>query len=133
MVVVRSTGRIIKKSRLNPRDKAKLVADLASDKKAEDILILEMRKIANMCDYFVVCSGTSDRQVKAIAQGIEEGLKPKGLKIYHQEGLSQSLWVLLDLGDVVVHVFDKDTREFYNLEHLWQEAPRVKRRAGKQA
>ncbi len=114
------------KKRPNTKNKAKLVVKLASDKKAENLVILNMSKVANFCEYFVICSGNSDRQVKAIAEGIEYGLKQEGFKVYHREGLNTAAWALLDLGDIIVHIFDKESRDFYNLEHLWQEAPVVK-------
>ena len=84
-----------------------------------------MRKVANFCDYFVVCNGTSDRQVRAIADGIDQGLKDTGVKIRYKQGLQSGVWALLDLGDVVVHIFEKEAREFYGLEYLWKNAVRV--------
>ena len=84
-----------------------------------------MRKVANFCDYFVVASGTSDRQVRAIALGIEEGLQEIGIKVRFKEGFDSCLWILLDMGDVVVHVFESQAREFYGLDHLWQDASRI--------
>jgi ribosome-associated protein len=98
---------------------------VASDKKAEDIVVLNMRKVVNFCDCFVICSGNSDRHVKTIAESIEEALSRKGLKPLHIEGKQEAAWVLLDFGNIVAHVFQKDTREFYNLEHLWQDAPKI--------
>lgn len=88
-----------------------------------------MRRVVNFCDYFVIATGTSDRQVKAIAEGINEGLSGLGLHV-HLAGsakgfVSQGAWVLLDMGNVVAHVFEPHAREFYSLEHLWQDAPRV--------
>ena len=84
-----------------------------------------MRKVANFCDYFILCSGTSHRQVRAIADGIGEGLRELDFKVPSVEGHGDSGWVLLDFGDVVVHVFEQETREFYGLEHLWQTAKKV--------
>ena len=84
-----------------------------------------MRKVANFCDYFVVCSATSERQVRAIADGIAEGLEEKGMKVRLKQGLKSSTWVLLDSGDVVTHVFESEAREFYGLEYLWQDAVKV--------
>ena len=110
---------------MTSRNKAKLIAELAYDKKAEDIVILDMRRIVNFCDYFVVISGTSERHAQAIANGIEEGLRDTGIKVRYREGIKSSKWVLIDLGDVVTHIFETETREFYGLEHLWQDAPRV--------
>ena len=85
-----------------------------------------MRKLVNFCDYFVLATGTSDRQVEAIVNGVEVGLAKLGLKISHKQGVKVSSWALLDLGDVVMHVFEGESREFYGLEHLWQDAPKVK-------
>ena len=84
-----------------------------------------MRKVVNFCDYFVLCSGNSDRQVRAIALGIEEGLDEAGMKNCRKEGFKDSTWIILDCGDVVVHIFYKESREFYGLEHLWHEAKNV--------
>jgi len=84
-----------------------------------------MHKVANFCKFFVICSGTSDRHVKTIADAIEEALGQKGLKPLHVEGKADAAWVLLDFGDIVAHVFQKDVRDFYSLEHLWQDAPKI--------
>ncbi len=85
-----------------------------------------MRQLVNFCDYFVVCSGNTDRQVKAIADGIDEGLYGLGIKLGSKNAVKQSDWVVFDTGDIVIHVFAKKTREFYNLEYLWQDAKPVK-------
>jgi len=84
-----------------------------------------MRKVVNFCDFFVIASGTSDRHVKTIAETIEEALNLKGLKPLHIEGKEEGVWALVDLGNIVVHIFQKETRKFYNLERLWQDAPKV--------
>ena len=84
-----------------------------------------MRKVANFCDYFVIASATSDRQARAVADGIVEGVEQSGQKVRHQQGLADARWVIVDLGDVVAHVFEREMREFYGLEYLWQEAKRV--------
>lgn len=115
-----------KKTSLTSRKLASLTAKFISDKKAEDIVILDMRRVANFCDYFVVASGTSDRHVQAIAKGIEEGLEDFNITLKHKQGLRDGRWVVLDLGDVVAHIFEKETREFYGLDYLWQQAKRVK-------
>jgi ribosome-associated protein len=111
---------------------AQKVAKFADDTKAQDIVILDMRDLVNFCDFFVIATGTSDRQAKAIAEGIEEGLKNEGvdanfsrsLKALGGQQYSQEngAWVLLDMGDVVAHIFEPQAREFYALEHLWQDA-----------
>ncbi len=84
-----------------------------------------MRKATNFCDYFVVCSGVSDRQVQSIAEGIEEGLKKNHIQVRGAQGSQSGTWVLLDMGDVVAHIFEVQAREFYGLEYLWQDAPKV--------
>jgi ribosome-associated protein len=112
------------------------IVTFAQDKKAEDIKVLDMREVANFCDYFVICTGTSDRQVKAIADHIELSLKELGEKIRYKHGLKGSqrntgdeeaigAWALLDMGTIVVHVFEPNAREFYSLEYLWRDAPEV--------
>lgn len=84
-----------------------------------------MRKIVNFCDFFVVATGSVDKHITTIAEGIIEGLKEKGQRFWHMEGDGQTKWIVLDFGDCVVHIFDKNLRGFYSLEHLWQDAPRV--------
>jgi len=84
-----------------------------------------MRKVANFCDFFVVCSGTSTRQVQAIANGIEDGLADSQIRLQRKQGLKEGHWAILDLGNVVAHIFDEETREFYGIEYLWQEATPV--------
>lgn len=105
-----------------PKTTAKQVVEFALAKKAEDVLLLDLRKITTMADFFVICTGASSTQVKAIAESIVEGCKKKGIKIYHVEGLSGLTWVLIDLVDVVVHVFMPETRKYYQLERLWGDA-----------
>jgi ribosome-associated protein len=103
---------------------AKTVAGYASDKKAIDIVELDLRGVLGYTDYFVVCSGNTERQVKAIHDGILEGMKhEQGILPRRVEGLAESRWVLMDYLDVVVHVFTPQTRSFYRLEQLWGEAP----------
>jgi ribosome-associated protein len=97
---------------------------LAADRKALDIVQLDLRGIIGYTDYFVICSGRSDRQVKAIHDAIHEGMKKQhGVVPERVEGLPQAHWVLMDYLDVVVHVFTPETREYYRLEQLWGEAP----------
>lgn len=98
------------------------VVDLASDKKASDIVLLDVRGQTTMTDYFVICSGASDRQLNAIADGIIEGLKADGDPPLSREGDAGSHWLLVDFGGVIVHVMSKPEREFYQLEKLWSEA-----------
>jgi ribosome-associated protein len=111
-------------SPLSGEELARLVADYADDKKAQDIVELDLRGVVGYTDYFVICTGASERQVKAIHDGIHLGLKDAhGLLPRRVEGLSESRWVLMDYLDVVVHVFTAQTRSFYRLEQLWGEAP----------
>lgn len=96
--------------------------ELAADKKASDIVLLDVRGQTTMTDYFVICSGASDRQLSAIVDGIEEGLKEAGDAPLSREGEASSHWLLIDFGGVIVHVMSKPEREFYQLERLWSEA-----------
>jgi ribosome-associated protein len=100
------------------------IAELAADKKALDIVQLDMRGVVDYTDYLLICSGGSDRQVKAIADGIRFGLKDaQGVGPRRVEGLTQARWVLIDYLDVVVHIFVPELRDFYGLERLWGEVP----------
>jgi len=98
---------------------------MTADKKAMDISILDMRKLVNFCDYFVICSGNTDRQVRAIADHINDSLKEMGVVSVSRSKVVSSEWVVYDCGDVVTHIFQKQARSFYNLEYLWQEAKLV--------
>ncbi len=104
---------------------AKLAATAANEKKAIDTIILDISELSLIADYFVICSGNSETQVKAIANEIKESMDKNEVNIRGIVGLSHARWVLIDLGDVVIHVFHKDDRAFYNLERLWADAPRV--------
>ena len=110
---------------INSRSKALFIAKIAQDKKAHDIVILDMRKISNITDFFIICSGKSTRQVKAIADYLLQKLKEFGHKVWHIEGYQYAFWVLLDCSDVIVHLFHTSTREFYDLERLWGDAPQI--------
>lgn len=96
----------------------------ADDKKADDIVIMEMTGRSSLCEYFIVMSAPSAVRVKAIVDSIEKNLEEQGIRARHREGYQEALWVLLDYGDVLVHVFHEDTRRFYGLEHLWGDAPK---------
>ncbi len=102
---------------------ARRVVDLAADKKAADIVLLDIHELTTLADYFVICSGASERQLGAIADGIAEGLREDGLRPIGREGSSGAHWLLLDYGAVIVHVMAPPEREFYQLERLWAEAP----------
>ena len=100
---------------------ASKIAGLAQTKKASDIIIMNLRKLTAVTDYFVVCSADSDVQAKAIADAVEDGMEKQGVGPWHREAGSTN-WILLDYVDVVLHVFHKNTRQFYSLERLWGDA-----------
>lgn len=106
-----------------PETISKAAAAAASEKKARDIVILDMRSLTIATDYFIICSAPSTTQVRAIADNVEEELAKQGVAFRHKEGYREGNWVLLDYGDCVVHVFREEERQFYNLEHLWGDAP----------
>ena len=110
---------------LEPARLAELVAGYAADVKAIDLVELDLRDVLGYTDYFVICSGNTDRQTKAIHDRIQQGMKKEhGVLPRRVEGLGESRWILMDYLDVVVHVFTPDAREFYRLEQLWGEAPK---------
>lgn len=109
---------------MKPEEIAQAISDFASDRKALDIVQLDLRGIVSYTDYFVICTGRSDRQVKAIHDAIHHGMKADhGMLPGRVEGVTQANWVLMDYADVIVHVFTPEMREYYRLEHLWGEAP----------
>ena len=107
------------------RTKSLLCLKAAIEKKALNPVLLELKEITSFTDYFLLLSGKSDRQVQAIAQAIEEALKKRGIRPLGQEGTLGGRWVLMDYEDVVVHIFLEPVRQFYDLEGLWLDAPRV--------
>jgi ribosome-associated protein len=106
-------------------EKTHLCAVAADSKKAENIVVLDVQPLSSVADHFFICSGSSDRQVRAIAEAIEEQLIQNGEKPLAMEGYHTGTWVLIDCADLIVHVFDDDTRRFYDLERLWHRAARV--------
>jgi len=104
----------------------KLAIEMAADRKALDMRVLDLRDVASFTEFFVICSGTNQRQVQAIADQIEEQLKKQlSTKPVRIEGYSTADWVLMDYGDFIVHIFNKEAREFYDLERLWRDARKV--------
>lgn len=107
---------------MTPKTLAKNIADAALSKKAYDVAIMDLRKLTTMTDFFVVCSVDSDTQARAVADAVKHETAEKGETLIRKEGYSEGRWVLLDFVDVVVHVFHKDVRSYYNLEKLWGDA-----------
>jgi ribosome-associated protein len=95
----------------------------AEDRKAVDLKVLHLQQVSDFTDYFLICSGTNERQVQAIADAVEERLRANKVRPMHIEGYNRAQWVLLDYGDLVVHVFLEEPRRFYALERLWGDAP----------
>ncbi|MFN7917260.1 MAG: ribosome silencing factor [Vicinamibacterales bacterium] len=102
-----------------------LAVQAAEDKKANELVVLDLRKAQGFTDFFVICSGTNARQIRAIADGVQEALRAQGEKPAHVEGYDRSEWILLDYFDFIVHVFAPETRAFYGLERLWGNAEQV--------
>lgn len=101
------------------------MAEVADNKRAQDIAVLNMQGISVMADYFIICEGNSERQVEAIARDLKEEAVKEGIPVKRIEGLEKARWVLIDLGDVIVHVFHREERDYYQLEKLWGDAPRI--------
>jgi ribosome-associated protein len=101
--------------------------DAAGDRQAGDIVLLDTRKVCSFADYFVICTGESERQIRAIYEEVEHSLKKEGALPIHHEGTVDSGWLLLDYGDVIVHIFSTSEREFYQLDRLWGQADLVLR------
>ncbi|MGH2411592.1 MAG: ribosome silencing factor [Chloroflexota bacterium] len=107
---------------LSALDSARLMVDAAADKKAQDIVLFDVKSFSSLADYFIICSAQVERQIRAIAEGIEEALDAVQIPPYRREGTPSDGWVLLDYGDVIVHVMSNEQREYYRLEQLWEQA-----------
>jgi len=110
---------------MSPLDKALLCLKIIQERKAIDPVLFDVREFTSITDYFIITSGSSNRQVQTIAKHIVRRMREEGFKVYGMEGEQQGHWVLIDYNDVVIHVFYQPVREFYDLEGLWVEAPRV--------
>ncbi|MHB8399915.1 MAG: ribosome silencing factor [Candidatus Limnocylindrales bacterium] len=110
-----------------PLEVARLIVEAAEDKKASDIVLLEVAAITTIADYFVICSGGSERQLEAIADGVVETTRAEGIRPIGREGEAASHWVLVDFGSVIVHVFTPPERDYYELEKHWAEAKTILR------
>jgi ribosome-associated protein len=110
-------------NRLDSLELARYIVDVVEDKKAEDIMLLDLRPDAIIADFFILCNGNSERQLKALADNVRENVKEKYNKLpFSVEGGSDSGWVLMDYGDIVVHLFLEEKRQYYDLEGLWRSA-----------
>ncbi len=110
---------------IDSKEKAIKAAKIAISKKAKDTIILELKDLLAITDYFIICSGESSTQVKTIAETIEEKFSKNKIFPLGKEGLNFARWVLMDYGGVVIHIFDEETRAYYELEKLWLDAPRI--------
>ena len=110
---------------LDPGQLARAAADIAYDKKASDVLLLDLRDLTTIADYFIICNGNNARQIAAIAEAIEDELKKQGARLLNREGVAESGWLILDYGDIIVHIFGPKEREYYRLERLWSAAKTV--------
>ncbi|HUG15043.1 MAG TPA: ribosome silencing factor [Thermomicrobiales bacterium] len=109
----------------DPVEIARQVANLASDTLATDIAVLEISQVSSIADVFVICSADNVRQLNALRDSVLDGLRDSGVRPRRVEGQAESGWILLDYGDIVVHLFTEDQREFYRLEDVWSEAPKL--------
>ena len=121
----RTGGRLARKKESDSRARALLCVNASLEKKAKELVILNVSGISSFADYFILCSGTSDRQNRAIAAAIQENLKKAGMLPLGVEGEAGGKWILLDYDDVIIHVFLESVRTFYDLERLWSETPRM--------
>lgn len=103
----------------------KATVQVADDRRAEDIVVLNMQGVSLIADYFLICHGSSERQVQAIARDLKGKAEDLGIEVNKIEGFNEAKWILVDMGDVIAHVFHRDERNYYNLERLWGDAPIV--------
>ena len=108
---------------MNSEELLNIAVTATEDKKAEDIVSLNMQGISDMTDYFVVCHGNNERQVQSIAKAVKEAVHEQDIDVKRMEGYQDARWILIDLANVVVHIFHKDERPYYNIEKLYQDAP----------
>jgi len=122
---VKAQGGVPSGSSAGSREIAAAAARAAADKQAEDVVVLDVHDLIVITDLFVICTGTSDRHVKTVVEEVEKALRGLGQKPVRREGEQEARWVLLDYVDVVVHVFAEEERDYYDLERLWRDAPRL--------
>lgn len=107
------------------KDMIRIIYDALADKKGEDIKVIDISEISVIADYFVIVNGNSDSQIQALVENVEEKMHQAGYSMKQREGSRGGSWVLLDYGDVIVHVFDRESRSFYHLEHIWNDGKNV--------
>ena len=110
---------------MESRELAKQIFEALADKKGEDIRVIDISEISPIADYFIISNGTSSSQVDALVDNVEEKMHKAGYSLKQQEGTNSGTWVLMDYGDIIVHIFDKENRSFYNLEHIWSDGREV--------
>jgi len=130
--MLHSKSSLLEDMATDSKTKSLLCLRAAIEKKALDPVLLEMRGISSVTDYFLICTGKSDRQVQAIARSIEETLEKRGIRPLGQEGATHGKWILMDYNDVVVHIFLEPIRTFYDLEGIWGDATRIEPEWGAQ-
>ncbi len=108
-----------------PRDRALRIADILAETPASDTVVLDIRGLSSFADFFVICSGENERQLRAISERLQEDLREEDVRPQRVEGTPRSGWIVLDYNDAIVHVFDQELRDFYKMERLWAEAPRL--------
>ncbi len=109
----------------NSAELAKLVVKVLEDKKGEDVAVLDIQEVTVIADYFVIATGNNPAQIEAMTEAVDEALSKEGVFVKHTEGHQGKNWVLMDYGDVIVHIFDRENRLFYDLERIWKDGKRV--------
>lgn len=110
---------------MNQKQLIESVAEACDDRRAENIVVLDMDRLSIIADYFLICHGNNERQVQAIARAVKETLEEKGITIENMEGFERARWIVIDVADIVCHIFHKEERNYYNLERLWGDAHRI--------
>ena len=108
-----------------PAEIAKKIVEAVADKQASDIVLLDTKQVCSFAEYFIICSGETEPQIEAIRKAVDEVVKKEAITLHHCEGTADSGWMLLDLGEVIIHIFAPFEREYYQLERLWSKAPLV--------
>ncbi|HLR74296.1 MAG TPA: ribosome silencing factor [Virgibacillus sp.] len=117
---------------MNNKEIIEVVAETCDDKRAENIVVLDMDQVSLIADYFLICHANNERQVQAIARAVKESLEQQNIMLEYMEGFENARWVVIDAGNIVCHIFHKDERAYYNLERLWGDATRVPLRIGQE-